>query len=47
MLCVHMTTFPDGYTIIRLTDSEGVVCSYCGFDNWPAHRLLVEQGITI
>ena len=47
MLCISIQHFPNGYTIIRLTDATGAVCSYCGFDNWPAHRLLTEQGIQI
>lgn len=47
MFCINTQTFPDGYTIIRVTDAEGVVCSFCGFDKWPAHRLLHEMGIAV
>lgn len=47
MLCISIKRFSDGYTIIQLTDCEGVVCSYCGFDNWSAHQLQAEYGISI
>lgn len=47
MFCIHTERFADGYTVIRLTDSQGFVCSYWGYDNWPAHCLYTEKGITI
>lgn len=47
MLCINVTTHPDGYCVIRVTDRDGHVCTYCGFDHWPAHTLLIEQGIRI
>lgn len=47
MICIDITTNPDGYCVIRVTDCEGAVCTYCGYGQWPAHRLLNEQGIRL
>lgn len=47
MFCISIQRFSDGYTIIDVTDCDGVVCSYLGYGHWPEHRLLAEQGIRI
>ena len=47
MYCIQIDKQADGYTIIRVTDDEGIVCSYCGYDNWPAHCLQAEHNITV
>lgn len=45
MYSVDIRTDKEGYTIIRLADKDGVVCSYCGFDSWPMLALFTEHGI--
>lgn len=45
MYSIDIQTDKEGYTIIRLTDKEGIVCSYCGFDSWPMLSLFAEHGI--
>jgi len=45
MYTIEIYTHKDNYSIIRLSDIDGIVCSYCGFDNKPFLALLAEQGI--
>ena len=45
MLGIEIKTDIDNYSIIKVFDVDGVVCSYCGFDNWPFLCLLDEYGI--
>lgn len=47
MLCIDTLVHPDGYCVIRVTDRDGTVCTYCGYGQWPAHQLLIEQNIRI
>lgn len=45
MYSIEISTSKDEYSIIKVYDQEGIVCSYCGFDSWPFLALLAEQGI--
>lgn len=45
MYSIDIRTDKEGYTVIRLADKEGIVCSYCGFDSWPMLSLFDEHGI--
>lgn len=47
MLCIDLFRHPDGYNVIRVTDRDGLFCSYAGYDQWPAHCLFAEYGIRI
>jgi hypothetical protein len=45
MYAIEIKTHKDGYSIIRVHDEDGIVCSYCGFGQRPFLALLDEKGI--
>ena len=45
MYSIDIKTSSDNYTIIRVCDDEGIVCSYCGYDSWAYLSLLNDYNI--
>ena len=43
MYCIQTQTYPDGYTVIRVSDKAGAVFSLCGYN--ATLRLLESHGI--
>jgi hypothetical protein len=47
MLCITIKQDNDGYLLISVTDHDGAVCSYGGYDGKPRNWLLAEYGIDL
>lgn len=47
MLCIEIKNYPDGFCVIRVTDSEGPCFSLSGFGNIPALRLLESHNVDV
>jgi hypothetical protein len=45
--CVTITPNGRDHLLVRLSDPDGVVCTYGGYTAWVKHRLLTEHNITL
>jgi len=47
MICIEIDKRKDDYNIVRVSDKEGIICSYCGFYKWASFVLMEDYGIWI